>query len=453
MARRLSAVASRVDGRLVGADAAFGAVSTDTRSLEPDSLFVAIEGERFDGNAYVGAAAERGAAGALVSRLADIALPQIEVDDTRRAFGAMARAWRGNFRIPVVAVTGSAGKTTVKELIASILGLGRRVCVTRGNLNNEIGVPLSLMRLKRDDEALVVELGANHAGEIANLGSIVLPTIAVITNAGAAHLEGFGSIEGVAKAKGELIDCLPPDGVAVLNADDAFFGEWKERSGRRRVTSFGCAATADVRLASEPEVDGASSRFEIALGDGREIDVCLPLLGRANVANALAAAAAALAAGASADDIRRGLGQARAVAGRMSRLTGRQGAALIDDSYNANPSAARAALDYLAALQGRRILVLGDMLELGPETRALHRAIGEYARGRSDELVAVGELAGEAADAFGAGGVRHADIDSAAAALGAKLAPGVTVLVKASRSMGLERLVAALAEPGGSDAC
>jgi UDP-N-acetylmuramoyl-tripeptide--D-alanyl-D-alanine ligase len=447
MARRLSAVAASVAGRLIGEDAAFGAVSTDTRSLVPGSLFVAIRGERYDGNDYIAAAAERGAVGALVSRPGKAGVAQIAVADTRIAFGDMARAWRGNFAIPVVAITGSAGKTTVKELCAAILGVNRKVCVTEGNLNNDIGVPLILMRLDSSHEALVVELGANHAGEIANLGAIVEPTIAVITMAGPAHLEGFGSLEGVALAKGELIDSLPADGVAVLNADDRFFPEWRRRAGRRTVLSFGFAASANVRLDGVPEVSGEGSRFTIAMPHRRRIEVRLPLLGRANVGNALAAAAAASAAGASDEDIRQGLAKARAVKGRMHPLRGRAGATLIDDSYNANPSAARAALDFLATCGGTRIFVLGDMLELGAEAEALHAGVGEYARGRCDLLVTVGKLAARAAEGFGAAAQRFDTLEAAAPELLGRLGPGVTVLVKASRSMGLDRLVAMLAQP------
>jgi len=453
MARRLSAVAESVAGRLTGADAEFGVVSTDTRSLAPGSLFVAIRGERFDGNDYVAAAAERGAVGALVSRQGAARVAQIAVADTRLAFADMARAWRGNFAIPVVAVTGSAGKTTVKELCAAILGVSRKICLTEGNLNNDIGVPLILMRLDASHEALVIELGANHAGEIANLGAMVEPTIAVITMAGPAHLEGFGSLEGVARAKGELIDSLPADGVAVLNADDRFFPEWRRRAGDRPVLSFGFAASADVRLDGAAEVSGAGSRFTIVMPRDRRIEVRLPLLGRANVGNALAAAAAASAAGASDADIRQGLAKARAVKGRMHPLPGRGGATLIDDSYNANPSAARAALDFLATCGGERIFVLGDMLELGAEAESLHAGVGDYARERCDHFVAVGKLAARAAESFGAGAERFATLEAAAPGLLDALGPGVTVLVKASRSMGLDRLVALLAEPAEAGSC
>lgn len=453
MARCLSAVADRVEGRLYGADAGFGVVSTDTRSLVPGALFVAIRGDRFDGNDYVATAAERGAAGALVERYQDMPLPQIKVSDTRLAFGAMARAWRENFTIPVVAVTGSAGKTTVKELAASILGQSLQTCVTEGNLNNDIGVPLSLMRLGAEDEAMVVELGANHAGEIANLGGLVEPTVAVITNAGAAHLEGFGSLDGVARAKGELIDCLPVDGVAILNADDRYFSEWRERAGSRTVISFGVSDAADCQLQSAPVNIGTGSRLEMRLPDTSVRTVELPLLGRANALNALAAAAATWAAGAGVDDICTGLGKASAVRGRMQQLPGINGACLIDDSYNANPTAAKAALDYLAACGGSRLFVLGDMLELGDEAIALHRELGDYARGRCDRLVAVGELAAEAAAGFGRDATAVDDIDSAVAALRDELDESTTVLVKASRSMGLDRLVTALAATAEGESC
>jgi len=293
MTRTLAAVAHEVQGRLVGADQTFGVVTTDSRALTTGALFVAIPGDRFDGNDFIGDAYSRGAAGALVSRVATSPLPQVEVRDTRRAFGALARAWRATFALPVVAVTGSSGKTTVKELIAAILGVSRAVCVTQGNLNNDIGVPLTLMRLAAEHDALVVELGANHPGEIDYLASLVQPTVAVITNAAAAHLEGFGSLAGVAAAKGELLDHLPKAGTAVLNADDPFRGEWLARAPSEFKVTFGFAPHADCRVLGEPRFGAAGSEFTMRLPDGDELEVWLPLLGRQNVANALAAAAAA----------------------------------------------------------------------------------------------------------------------------------------------------------------
>ncbi|HVJ28727.1 MAG TPA: UDP-N-acetylmuramoyl-tripeptide--D-alanyl-D-alanine ligase, partial [Gammaproteobacteria bacterium] len=444
MARTLAAVAREVQGRLVGADQPFAAVTTDTRALGAGSLFVAIPGDRFDGNDFIEEAFTKGAAGALVSRLASSALAQIEVRDSRRALGAMARAWRASFTIPLVAVTGSSGKTTVKELIAAILGVSRSVCVTQGNLNNDIGVPLTLMRLAAEHDVGVIELGANHAGEIDYLASLAQPTVGVITNAAAAHLEGFGSLRGVSIAKGELLDHLPRAGTAVLNADDQFRSDWVARSRCEFTVTFGFAPNADCRVLGSPHFLAKGSEFRMRLPDGEEADVWLPLLGRQNVANALAAAAAAQAVGTSVDDIVAGLARAAPVRGRLLAVPGRNGATIIDDSYNANPGSVRAAIDHLAALAGTRILVLGNMAELGPAAPALHTEIGEYARGRCDALFAIGDLAGEAAKAFGAEGRPVADIEAARAAIEPALASDVTVLVKGSRVMGLDRLVRAL---------
>jgi UDP-N-acetylmuramoyl-tripeptide--D-alanyl-D-alanine ligase len=444
MTRTLAAVAREVEGRLVGADQSFGVVTTDTRSLSAGSLFVAIPGDRFDGNDFVAEARAKGAAGALVSRLAASPLTQIEVRDSRRALGAMARAWRAGFSIPVVAVTGSSGKTTVKELIAAILSVSRSVCVTQGNLNNDIGVPLTLMRLNAEHDAAVIELGANHAGEIDYLAGLAQPTVGVITNAAAAHLEGFGSLRGVCVAKGELLDHLPRAGTAVLNADDQFRADWVARSRCEFTVTFGFAANADCRVLGEPQYMATGSEFRMRLPDGDEADVWLPLLGRQNVANACAAAAAAHAVGTNIDDIVAGLARATPVRGRLRAVPGRNGATIIDDSYNANPGSVRAALDHLAALRGRRILVFGNMAELGPEAPALHKEIGEYARGRCDLLFAIGDLASEAAAAFGVEGHRLADIAAAREALEPLLGADVTVLVKGSRVMGLDRLVKTL---------
>jgi UDP-N-acetylmuramoyl-tripeptide--D-alanyl-D-alanine ligase len=444
MARTLAAVAREVQGRLVGTDQPFGTVTTDTRALGSGSLFVAIPGDRFDGNDFVGEAATKGAAGALVSRLAASPLPQIEVRDSRRALGAMARAWRASFSIPVVAVTGSSGKTTVKELVAAILSVSRPICVTQGNLNNDIGVPLTLMRLTSEHAAAVIELGANHLGEIDYLAGLAQPTVGIITNAAAAHLEGFGSLRGVCQGKGELLDHLPRAGTAVLNADDEFRSDWVARSRCEFTVTFGFAESADCRALGEPEYLPTGSEFRMRLPDGAEADVWLPLLGRQNVANALAAAAAAQAVGASIEDIVAGLARAAPVRGRLRAVQGRNGATIIDDSYNANPGSVHAALDHLAVLRGRRILVFGNMAELGSSAPALHREIGEYARGRCDLLLAIGDLASDAAAAFGTDGRPVADIEAARAALDPLLASDVTVLVKGSRVMGLDRLVKTL---------
>jgi UDP-N-acetylmuramoyl-tripeptide--D-alanyl-D-alanine ligase len=451
MARTLAAVTREVSGTLSGADAHFGDVSIDSRKLGAGALFVAIRGERFDGNDYVGDAYARGAAGALVSRLHDAPLPQIEVTDTRVAFGRMAHAWRQNFGIPTIAVTGSNGKTTVKELIVSILRCGRNVCATRGNLNNDIGVPLTLMRLDDGHEALVAELGANHAGEIDYLSGLVEPTVGVITNANAAHLEGFGSIAGVAAAKGELLDHLPRAGAAVLNVDDHYFGDWRSRSRADTVIGFGFGSRADCTIDGDIRVAAAGSVFTLRLPDGETVEVSLPLLGRHNVVNALAAAAAAHAIGADADAIVQGLESADAVGGRLQLRPGRGGGIVIDDSYNANPASVRAALDYLAASAGRRIFVLGDMAELGERGRELHAEIGAYAKQRCDRLLTIGELSRDAAEAYGDSRAAHHDIAALIATLEPLLGPDTTVLIKGSRVMQLDRLAAMLTSVEGSE--
>jgi UDP-N-acetylmuramoyl-tripeptide--D-alanyl-D-alanine ligase len=310
MPRTLSAVAREVKGLLVGEDAAFGTVSTDTRALAPGALFVAISGDRFDGNDFVVEAHAKGAAGALVSRRGTASLPQIEVRDTRRALGALAKTWRSAFALPAVAVTGSSGRTTVKELVASILGVSRAICVTPGSMNDDVGVPLTLLTLTDEHDALVVELGASRFGEIDYLAGLAQPTVAVITNAASAHLNGFGSLAGVAAAKGELLDHLPRAGTAVLNADDPCRGDWLARAPCEDRVTFGFSRGADCRIVGEPEYGAAGSEFTLRLPDGDEVDIWLPLLGRENVANALAAAAAAQAAGASPEDISDGLAHA-----------------------------------------------------------------------------------------------------------------------------------------------
>ncbi len=444
MARTLAAVAEKLQVNLIGEDASFGPISVDSRSLSGGELFVAIEGTHFDGNDFVADAHSRGAVGALVSRRARVPLPQIKVADTRIAFGQMARAWRENVPIPVVAVTGSNGKTTVKELIANILRRRRNVCVTEGNLNNDIGVPLTLMALDETHEALVVELGANHRGEIDYLSSLVQPTVGVITNACAAHLEGFGSVAGVAAAKGELLDHLPRAGTAVISADDEFCEDWRARSRAETVLTFGLEAGADCTVSGEIVTEISACKFSMQLPEGERVDIDLPLAGRHNVQNALAAAAAAHALGTVPEDIINGLNSAHAVPGRLRVVQRRDGAAIIDDSYNANPASVRAALDYLAEASGTRVLILGDMAELGDRAKALHREIGQYATGRCDALLTVGPLSRQAAEAFGSAGRSFADTASLCKAAETMLAEDVTILVKGSRLMGLDQLVSLL---------
>ncbi|MCC6170844.1 MAG: UDP-N-acetylmuramoyl-tripeptide--D-alanyl-D-alanine ligase [Gammaproteobacteria bacterium] len=466
MTRRLGEFAADCGGTLHGADAAFAAVSTDTRSVGRGELFVALRGPRFDGAAFVSQALAAGAAGAVVEASAVAAmlapqgaargpggavLPLIAVDDTQLALQRAANAWRRRFAIPVIGVAGSNGKTTCKEMIAAILAQGGPVLSTRGNLNNHIGVPLTLLRLDATHRHAVIEMGANRAGDVAELVRFALPGIGIVTNAGAEHLEGFGSLEGVARAEGEMFAGLEADGIAVVNVDDAFAPLWRGMT-RARIVGFGLDAAADFRaveVATSVGADGFRTRFALISPQGRA-SVELRLAGMHNVGNALGAAAAAVSAGASLEQVAAGLGAMRPVPGRLNFRTARSGAWVIDDSYNANPSSMLAGIDVLADLDGRRWLVIGDMAELGEFAADSHAEIGRYARERGIErLYATGTLAGIAVERFGAGARWFPDGESLARTLDAELEAGVRVLVKGSRVNRLERVVETIAPAGG----
>ncbi|RTZ61317.1 MAG: UDP-N-acetylmuramoyl-tripeptide--D-alanyl-D-alanine ligase [Gammaproteobacteria bacterium] len=440
---QMSELAQSVHGRIQGGDALFSSVSTDTRSIQPGALFVALSGPNFDGNAFVSRAAEKGAVGALVREdAANAPLPTVAVDDTRAALGSLAATWRGKQQAKIYAVTGSNGKTTVKEMLASILALEETGIATAGNLNNDIGMPLTLLRLRQGDVYAVLEMGMNHAGEIARLTDIARPDVALINNAAAAHLEGLGSLENVARAKGEILQGLGADGIAVLNADDAFFPLWKELAGARRIISFGLADAADVSvsIASSQSRALAGERMRMRTPRG-EVDIRLPLPGQHNVMNALAAAAAALAGGASLEQIRQGLENMQPVAGRLVVLTGVNGATILDDSYNANPASVAAALDVLAGYPGEKILVMGDMGELGEDSLEQHEQIGVLAKSKGvDRLLAVGEQSRLAVEAFGGGGRWFEDQTILLAALQPRLNNDTAVLVKGSRASRMDRI-------------
>jgi UDP-N-acetylmuramoyl-tripeptide--D-alanyl-D-alanine ligase len=438
-------------GRLCGPDTDFVGVTTDTRKLQPRELYVALRGDRYDGHDYVAQAGELGAAAAVVERETGSDLPQVVVADALAALQRYAAHWRSRFSIPVVGVTGSNGKTTTKEMLASIFGHRGPVLATIGNLNNHIGVPLTLVRLRATHQAAIIEMGANHAGEIALLAEIARPTIGLVTQAGAAHLEGFGSIEGVAKAKGEMFAGLGSDGLAVINADDAYAGLWRQLAAHRRQLSFGLQADADVtakNVRETVEADGARIEFELVTPAG-STQAVLPMAGLHNLMNALGAAACAIGAGVTLEAVASGLASMRDVAGRLVRRAAVNGAQLIDDTYNANPTSLEAALGVMRAMPGRRWLALGDMGELGDEAASLHRQAGLWARAHGIErLYAVGPHSRGAADSFGEGGRHFPDHGQLAAALEQDLAAGVTVLIKGSRSMQMERVVAALLASG-----
>lgn len=443
----LTSLARILSATLVGPDLGFAGVSTDSRALRDRELFVALRGPNFDGHEFVPVAAERGAAAAVVEQPLEAALPRLHVADSLAALGAMAADWRSRFALPVIAVTGSFGKTTVKEMIAAIAATRGEVLATRGNLNNEIGLPLTLFGLDARHHAAVLEMGANHVGEIARLVAIGRPSVGVVTAAGPVHLEGFGSLEGVARGKGEMFAGLPDDGTAIINVDDPFAPLWRELAGARRCLGFGLSAAAEFRaeqVRQSLDAAGPLLEFRLVTPDGT-VDVRLALPGRHNAVNALAAAAATWAAGWSLDEIVAGLARVSGVKGRMSLRKARSGALIIDDSYNANPTALRAAIDYATALPGETWLVLGDMRELGEASPRLHAAAGEYAREHGvTRLFALGPESAAAVAAFGAG--RHfEDAAALAAAIAAELPAGVNLLVKGSRSMRLETVIERLA--------
>jgi UDP-N-acetylmuramoyl-tripeptide--D-alanyl-D-alanine ligase len=453
MKRTLGEFARLCGGRLIGSDSAYTDVVSDTRSLTASQLFVALRGAHFNGNDFLASALALRAAGAVVDVAQPVALPQIVVRDTQAALERAARAWRADFTGPLVGVAGSNGKTTAKEMTAAILGEAGDCLATRGNLNNHIGVPLTLLRLEPTHRFAVVEMGANHAGEVAALVSLANPSVGMITNAGAEHLEGFGSLEGVARAEGEMVAGLAATATAVINADDAFAQLWRDLT-RAQVVTFGVHASADFS-ASEVRAavgeDGFRTQFRLQAPQG-SVRIELALGGEHNVANALAAAAASVSAGATLEQVASGLARVRAVSGRLQFRQAKSGAWLIDDSYNANPSSVRAAIEVLDSLAGRRWLVLGDMAELGEHAAQAHAEIGEFAREHGVErLYATGTLMARAAESFGAGAQWYPDVGALSAALTQALGAAggeVRLLVKGSRFNRLERVVATLSADG-----
>ncbi|MDN6179576.1 MAG: UDP-N-acetylmuramoyl-tripeptide--D-alanyl-D-alanine ligase [Halomonas subglaciescola] len=442
----LGSIAAAVGGECAAArqDLALGVVVTDTRAVVPGCLFVALVGERFDGHDFIAEAQRRGAVAALVERTCDAALPQITCADTRLALGLLARAWRKAFSSPLVGVTGNSGKTTVKELVAALLAPLGPVHATQGNLNNDIGAPLTLLGLEPQHRAAVVELGANHLGEIAWTTRLAMPQIAVITNVTGAHVGEFGGMGQIAQAKSEILQGLAADGVAVLNRDDPYFAFWSQCAAPNAVMGFGLHPDADVHARALSCDARGRYAFTLVVGGVALGQVTLGLIGQHNVSNALAAAAAALALGVTPRRVIDGLCQAQALSGRLCVVPGVRDTTLLDDSYNANPGAVKAALETLSRLPPPRWCALGAMGELGEASAALHADIGEYAAALGVEaLYTLGDAARPASAAFGAG--RHFD-DYAALEkhLQNALPTGTSLLVKGSRSAGMERLIAAL---------
>jgi UDP-N-acetylmuramoyl-tripeptide--D-alanyl-D-alanine ligase len=438
----LALMANALQAPLIGRDATFSGVSSDTRTLAAGDLFVALTGPNFEGHNFLSQAIAKGAAGALLSRKLATTLPYVHVTNTRKALGDLAAFWRRQFQIPVIAVTGSNGKTTVKEMIGAILAESGRGCVTRGNLNNDIGVPLTLLRMRAADRFAVIEMGMNHLGEIDYLSRMTAPTVALITNAAEAHLAGVGSLEGIARAKGEIFAGLTAGGVAVLNADDPFCTLWHDLAAPHRVVTFGLDNPADYSARYRLEEQGGGIQLKSPKGDAQ---MRIAQIGRHNVLNALAATAAALSAGASLREAVNGLQKLQAVAGRLELKQGISGARIIDDTYNANPGSLTAGLQVLKDAKGERVLVLGDMAELGDAGPDLHVRAGKLARDLGiNRLYGIGDLAALAVAAFGEGAKHFGSAEALVDALIDCMHSGMVILVKGSRVMQMDRVVAGI---------
>jgi UDP-N-acetylmuramoyl-tripeptide--D-alanyl-D-alanine ligase len=435
-----------VTGAVAIGKTSFRGVSTNSETAVVGNLFVALRGERFDAHDFLPDVVEKGVAAVVVERMPKgLKIPALVVPDTRVALGQIALYWRRQFVVPMIGVTGSNGKTTVKEMIASILAAEfgpEHYLATHGNLNNDIGVPLTLLRMKKKHRAAVIELGMNHPGEIALLSGIAQPTVGLVNNAQREHQEFMESVEAVAHENGAVIKTLPPDGIAVFPADDPFTPLWRSAarsSGKRKTLTFGLSPEANVSCSYQPNEFGSDLMVKIGQ---KEFPIKLAAAGAHNVRNALAAIACCLAIGIHRSSIVRGLESFAPAKGRLQRKTGRNGATVIDDTYNANPDSVRAAIDVLAQAAAPRVLVLGDMGEVGAEGRQFHVEIGAYARGRGiEQLFTLGDLARHASDAFGARGKHHDDIDAFKLAVEAAVSPQTTVLVKGSRFMKMERVV------------
>ena len=442
---RVSEAGEALDVSAPDTDVSFVGCSTDSRSIDKSQLFVALRGPNFDGHEFVGAAETRGASAVMVDRHRSATPPALLVEDTRVSLGRLAGVWRDRFSLPIAAVTGSNGKTTVKEMLASILAVEGPILATQGNLNNDVGVPLTLMRIGAENRYAVVELGANHVGEIAGLTTLVKPHVGIITLCAPAHLEGFGSLDAVAHAKGELLEGLRADGVAIINADDDYAALWRELAGNRECLTFGLKNTADVSATWCHENE--RTRLVLLTPEGTA-EACLKLPGRHNVLNALAAAAAALALGVSLSSITTGLGRVEPMRGRLRSVTVGD-VRIIDDTYNANPASLKAGLEVMSTCGGEHWLVLGDMAELGTGTGGFHQEAGALAREYGVErLYATGESSRLAVEAFGDGGEHFERQEDLIDALRSTLSGGVCLLVKGSRSMAMERVVTALTETG-----
>jgi UDP-N-acetylmuramoyl-tripeptide--D-alanyl-D-alanine ligase len=445
---RLAELAAPLDARLLGSDQPFARVSTDSRTLQAGDLFVALVGDRFNGHDYLPQVQAGHAAGALVSQPFDGDIAQLQVADTLTALGRLGAYNRSFYHGPLVGITGSSGKTSVKNMVRAVLEQAGNTLATEGNFNNEIGVPLTLLRLHPEVDYAVVEMGAGRIGDIAWLRELGRPTISVLVNAGPAHLETFGTIDDVAQGKGEIFDGLGAGDYAVINADQRWAAQWRKRAGQANILDFGLHNAAAIS-ASNISVRGSQGVSFTASTPEGEIAIRLGLPGQHNVANALAAIAAGLACGLHLTQIRDGLESLQPVAGRLRSLRTPAGSTVIDDCYNANPGSVRAAIEVLASCDGRRTLILGAMLELGDDSVAMHREIGRYAAELGlDGFWGVGQELQPAVEAFGSGGQFFADRQAAVDAVPASFGEHDTVLVKGSRSSKMEQVLQAMTAAG-----
>ena len=436
----LSQAATMVNGSVIGADVLFADVSKDTHAINKGALYLALKGDNFDGHAFIDNANEAGAVAALVSDEQDSDLPQLKVSDTRLALGDLASGWRKQFQGSVIGITGSNGKTTVKEMCRNILAekMGeQKVLSTLGNLNNDIGLPMTLLELRDNHEYAVIEMGANHVGEIGYLTKITLPDVAVITNAAAAHIEGFGSIDNVAQAKSEIFDGLSDQGVAVINADDKYCDYWKNKNANRQIITFSTVSkSADVVAL---DISAESFLLKTASGEKR---ITLQVPGRHNIMNALAAAAATLAIGVDINDVAKALESYTGMKGRLQLSLTQKGSKIIDDTYNANPYSLNAAMEVLVAAGEESWLVLGDMGELGDNAEAIHKQAGETARNLGiKRLFGTGEYSRYAVEGFGEGAEFFLDKHALANKVFQEMSEETVVLVKGSRYMKMEDVV------------
>lgn len=443
----LSEIASALNANMTGKDVNVLSVGTDSRAIESGQLFIGIKGEHFDGNHFAPEAVKLGAAAALISDEKVEVSPSIRVQDSRLALGRLAHYWRQKFDLPLVAVTGSNGKTTVKEMIASILNVAKgNVLATKGNLNNDIGMPLSLLNIRAKHTSAVIEMGMNQLGEIRYLTNIACPQVAVVNNAGTAHIGELGSRKAIAEAKGEVYEGLADGGVAIINADDDFAGYWTSSNIDKQIITFGLTAAADVTAQYDTKNNQTQMRLTTLEG---VVNVRLGVLGQHNVSNALAASAVAVALGVSNLDIAEGLKRFGGVQGRLHMLDGHDGATIIDDTYNANPDSMKAAIDVLMNQEkdanGHLIFVMGDMAELGADDEVMHAEVGAYAKQKKvPTFYCLGQSSKAASNAYGAAGQHFDELENLISAISQQLSKETVVLVKGSRFMKMERIVDAI---------